>query len=168
MPYAPNNNLYLAHYGIKGMKWGVRRYQNADGSLNDRGRKQVSKRYKKEMIKAERAAGKRRTSMQVEAYNKMANHMNSGGIDKFNASQRKKYGEKYADRDGYIDDYEKLCDKLVENNFKKIASDFYHNNKNYQKAKSMVDEYNMTEWDELARTNENAMAEIKRSIEKNR
>ena len=29
---------YLAHYGILGMKWGVRRYQNADGSLTAAGR----------------------------------------------------------------------------------------------------------------------------------
>lgn len=28
----------LAHHGIKGMKWGVRRYQNADGSLTSAGR----------------------------------------------------------------------------------------------------------------------------------
>lgn len=29
----------LQHYGVKGMRWGVRRYQNADGSLTLKGRK---------------------------------------------------------------------------------------------------------------------------------
>lgn len=29
----------LVHSGIKGMKWGVRRYQNSDGSLTPEGRK---------------------------------------------------------------------------------------------------------------------------------
>ena len=30
---------YLAHHGIKGQKWGVRRYQNPDGTLTDEGRR---------------------------------------------------------------------------------------------------------------------------------
>lgn len=33
-----SQNDYLCHHGIKGQKWGERRYQNPDGSLTDAGR----------------------------------------------------------------------------------------------------------------------------------
>ncbi len=33
----------LYHWGIKGMKWGVRRYQNSDGTLTERGKKRYAR-----------------------------------------------------------------------------------------------------------------------------
>lgn len=39
------DSLELEHFGVKGMKWGVRRYQNADGTLTAAGKEKL-KNYK--------------------------------------------------------------------------------------------------------------------------
>lgn len=37
------DEIALAHHGILGQKWGIRRFQNPDGSLTEEGRKRYSK-----------------------------------------------------------------------------------------------------------------------------
>lgn len=38
---------HIAHYGIKGQKWGIRRFQNEDGSLTEAGKKRIQREGKK-------------------------------------------------------------------------------------------------------------------------
>ena len=59
------NNAELFHTGVKGMKWGVRRYQNKDGSLTPLGKK----RYAKELAKLE--AEKKRIRQQEQTAKKL-------------------------------------------------------------------------------------------------
>lgn len=45
--WRPSYSEELYHFGVKGMRWGVRRFQNKDGSLTDAGRKRITKIYEK-------------------------------------------------------------------------------------------------------------------------
>ena len=40
-----NENNYLSHHGIRGQKWGIRRYQNEDGTLTNAGKSRYVKAY---------------------------------------------------------------------------------------------------------------------------
>ena len=155
----------IYHHGIKGMKWGVRRYQNEDGSLTPAGKKRVSEQYKKASDKVVKELNKTGTKRYVDSYNKAVDYMNSEGIRKFNESQEKKYGKDFAGRDGYIEDYEKFFSDKLGEYFDRSLNDFYSTSKSYAKSKELVDKYSMTDWDKIARRNEEAVASVRKSVE---
>lgn len=47
------STYYLAHHGILGQKWGIRRYQNTDGSLTAKGYARSLNKLEKQKIKIE-------------------------------------------------------------------------------------------------------------------
>lgn len=80
----------LQHWGIKGQKWGVRRYQNADGSLTPAG----IKRYRDEAGDIERQLNTKKREMTVDDYQNAIKKTKSVGeridsVRKFNDDSTK-------------------------------------------------------------------------------
>ena len=80
----------LQHWGIKGQKWGVRRYQNADGSLTPAG----IKRYRDEAGDIERRLNTNKREMTVDDYQNAIKKTKSVGegidsVRKFNDDGKK-------------------------------------------------------------------------------
>lgn len=157
----PDPQTFLAHHGIKGQKWGIRRFQNKDGSLTEAGRKRVSKQYAKEAVRVMEAVNKNYSSMYVKSYNKVVDYMNNGGLDKFNKQQQEKYGKDYEKRDGYDEELTKTLDKMLDQNLNESLLEFYENNDSFKKANALIEQYGMTEWDDLAKSNTEAIEDIR-------
>jgi len=140
---------YLIHHGIKGQKWGIRRFQNEDGSLTAEGRarygytvstpkKDISKLSdskklklaKKQYAKDLRRAGSWNTDQVVEDFTRLRENDDLkewGNNKEFKADMKKAY-QKYVDyekKGGYGPDYQ---DELLAPLYKK-----------YPKAKDILD-----------------------------
>lgn len=177
-----NNRYYFIdcgecyHHGIKGQRWGVRRFQNedgtltdkgkkrymnSDGSLNDKGKKFISERYKKYQSAGDENLKRDYQQLYVDSHNEMADHMNEGLIDAFNKTQERKYGKNFAERDGYEEDFYKMADLVFKKVMSARISDYIKKDPNYQKAKSLVKQYSMLDWDQTAKNNSSAIEQWK-------
>ena len=86
------NRNELRHFGIKGMKWGVRRYQNSDGTLTSAGRK----RYGGVTRKSGRYQGKR-----IDVNAKVDNNGSKYKGTRLDTDLNRRYGA-YINEDGTL------------------------------------------------------------------
>ena len=129
--YVPDS-YELYHHGVKGMKWGVRRYQNADGSLTDAGKKKYGKMSNDKLSKTLR---KQVQKQRAEIHGGANRWMSYGDIGENSKKAIKKFREdkyKFRNSDAY-----KKAEKQALNLYKK-----------YEAGKIDADKYN-TEFEKI-------------------
>ena len=67
---------YLSHHGIKGQKWGVRRFQNEDGSYTDAG----AKRYAESGVRTARIGSSKRVRQRQQYFLDKINNSNDNNL----------------------------------------------------------------------------------------
>ena len=146
-----NYNLELYHHGIKGQKWGVRRWQNSDGTFNDAGKK----RYFGD------GAGENYHKLSKKITSSMSNENTSSKQNKTGLSDKQKKalkiglavaGTAIAAYGAY-----KLADYALDKNYEKqmkAAHDYLQKNifdKNVAKESALFSEGNFKAYDESRR-----------------
>lgn len=110
--YAYDNTTYeLTHHGVKGQRWGIRRYQNPDGTLKESARKRAAK--------MRNADVKRVASLRKKA----DKQKNSDKANKLRAAAAKieKVAKKMKDTD-YLKDNRELTRRAVRNGVTYVSS----------------------------------------------
>lgn len=83
-------NNTLSHWGIKGMRWGIRRYQNKDGTFTAAGRRRYAKEMEK--LKAEQKIlnNRKRTQAKIDKLKNMRKTIDEENAAMDNLQNKKK------------------------------------------------------------------------------
>lgn len=117
--YSYTNELY--HHGVKGMKWGVRRYQNKDGSLTPAGKK----RYSDDDVVIEKGTEIHRIIPKtwVDKEKNLSGHAYAS-YKREDTEQYKKFARMFGDGNNYIDMTFKAKDMIISPSKKRRVDEF--------------------------------------------
>lgn len=158
--YTWNDGTELYHHGILGQKWGVRRYQNPDGSLTAAG----VKRYSKTFNENEKLEIKKNSYLKkAEKYERKTP---SFYLTDFGKYKQQKFSGKAAAARGKASSIQKKIDKNNSKEYMKIGKSYLESIDAFTRKISTLKSFNEIEDDELKELVQMEYNELTRDIKR--